>query len=186
MLITQGAFMPRPEKCRRIENYPGVTYFKPAGIPIRDLEEISLSPVEIEALRWKEIENLDQEGGAQKMNISRPTFQRILASARYKIADALIKGKAIRIEGGNFEIAARRFVCKNSHEWDVPFQTAIDNPPRECPTCQIPELQPLRPLGEGCAQPAQVRCCGRKIEPSRQNGREECQKTTGYNPKIFV
>jgi predicted DNA-binding protein (UPF0251 family) len=112
MLITQGAFMPRPEKCRRIENYPGVTYFKPAGIPIRDLEEISLSPVEIEALRWKEIENLDQEGGAQKMNISRPTFQRILASARYKIADALIKGKAIRIEGGNFEIAARRFVFK--------------------------------------------------------------------------
>jgi predicted DNA-binding protein (UPF0251 family) len=80
--------MPRPVKCRRIENVPGATYFKPAGIPISDLEEISLSTDEIEALRLKEIEGLEQEEGAARMNISRPTFQRILASARYKAADA--------------------------------------------------------------------------------------------------
>jgi uncharacterized protein len=154
--------MPRPEKCRRIEQYPEATYYKPAGIPLRSLEEISLSLVEIEALRWKEIENLDQEAGAEKMNISRPTFQRILASARYKIADALIKGKAIRIEGGNFEIAARRFICAQGHEWDVPFYTAVSNPPAACPTCRTAEIRPFYPLVEGCPEPGQERCCGRK------------------------
>ena len=80
---------------------PGVTYFKPAGIPLRNLEEVCLSVEEAEALRLKELEELEQERGAEKMNISRQTFQRILASARQK-------GKAIRIEGGNFEISSHR------------------------------------------------------------------------------
>jgi predicted DNA-binding protein (UPF0251 family)/predicted Fe-Mo cluster-binding NifX family protein len=97
--------MPRPLKCRRVEFLPGVTYFKPAGIPLKNLDEISMSVEEAEALRLKDLEGLEQEGGAEKMNISRPTFQRVLASARQKIADALLNGKAIRIEGGNFEIA---------------------------------------------------------------------------------
>ncbi len=156
--------MPRPTKCRRIENYPGTTYFKPAGIPIRDLEEVSLSPVEIEALRWKEIENLDQEQGAQKMNVSRPTFQRILASARYKVTDALLKGKAIRIEGGNFEIAARRFVCHHGHQWEVSSQNAMSQPPQECPDCHSVEIRPLHPLSEGGAKKNRGTCCGRRID----------------------
>jgi predicted DNA-binding protein (UPF0251 family)/predicted Fe-Mo cluster-binding NifX family protein len=96
--------MPRPIKCRRIESVPGITYFKPAGIPLRMLEEIQLSLEEMEAVRLKDIEDLDQEQSAQKMNISRPTFQRVLESARKKIADALLNGKAIRINGGNFEV----------------------------------------------------------------------------------
>jgi uncharacterized protein len=166
--------MPRPVKCRRIENIPEATYFKPAGIPIRDLEEVSLSPVEIEALRWKEIENLDQEGGAAKMNVSRPTFQRILASARYKITDALLKGKAIRIEGGNFEIAARRFVCRQGHEWDVPFQTAVSQPPQECPSCQSVEIQPLHPLAEGYAKKGRRTCCGRLMDESQNESGPQC------------
>jgi predicted DNA-binding protein (UPF0251 family)/predicted Fe-Mo cluster-binding NifX family protein len=97
--------MPRPLKCRRVEFLPDVTYFKPAGIPLKNLEEISMSVEEAEALRLKDLEGLEQEEGAEKMNISRPTFQRILATARQKIADALLNGKAIRIEGGNFEVA---------------------------------------------------------------------------------
>jgi predicted DNA-binding protein (UPF0251 family)/predicted Fe-Mo cluster-binding NifX family protein len=97
--------MPRPQKCRRVEFLPDVTYFKPAGIPLKNLEEISMSVEEAEALRLKDLEGLEQERGAEKMNISRPTFQRVLASARQKIADALLNGKALRIEGGNFEIA---------------------------------------------------------------------------------
>jgi uncharacterized protein len=96
--------MARPFKCRRVAFIPGVTYFKPAGIPLRFLEEINLSVEEAEALRLKELEGLEQEQGADKMNVSRQTFQRILASARQKVADALLNGKAIRIEGGNFEI----------------------------------------------------------------------------------
>jgi predicted DNA-binding protein (UPF0251 family)/predicted Fe-Mo cluster-binding NifX family protein len=98
--------MPRPQKCRRVEFLPDVTYFKPAGVPLKNLEEISMSIEEAESLRLKDLEGLEQEQGAVRMNVSRPTFQRVLASAREKIADALLNGKAIRIEGGNFEIAA--------------------------------------------------------------------------------
>ncbi|MGD1040831.1 MAG: DUF134 domain-containing protein, partial [Dehalococcoidales bacterium] len=78
--------MPRPFKCRRVGFMPGITYFKPAGLPLRELEEVQLSVEEAEALRLKELEGLDQTQGAEKMNISRPTFQRILASARKKMA----------------------------------------------------------------------------------------------------
>jgi predicted DNA-binding protein (UPF0251 family) len=97
--------MPRPPKCRRVAYLPEATYFKPAGIPLRLLDEVILSVEEAEAIRLKDLEGLEQEQGAEKMNISRPTFQRVLASARQKIADALLNGKAIRIEGGNFEVA---------------------------------------------------------------------------------
>ncbi len=97
--------MPRPLKCRRVALLPNVTYFKPAGIPLRALDEVRLSVEEAEAIRLKDLEGLEQEQGAERMNISRPTFQRVLASARQKIANALLNGKAIRIEGGNFEIA---------------------------------------------------------------------------------
>ena len=81
--------MSRPQKCRRVEYLPNVTYFKPAGIPLRDLEEVGISVEEAEAIRLKDLEGLEQEQGAEKMNISRPTFQRVLASARQKLADAL-------------------------------------------------------------------------------------------------
>jgi len=97
--------MPRPSKCRRVAFLPGVTYFKPAGIPLRLLEEVRLSIEEAEAIRLKELVGLDQELAAEKMNVSRPTFQRVLAEARRKIADALLNGKAVRIEGGNYELA---------------------------------------------------------------------------------
>lgn len=83
---------------------PGTTYFKPAGIPMRVLEDVLLTVDEVEALRLKEIEELDQKTGAERMGISRPTFQRILASARKKMADAVLNGKAIKIEGGIFEM----------------------------------------------------------------------------------
>jgi predicted DNA-binding protein (UPF0251 family)/predicted Fe-Mo cluster-binding NifX family protein len=83
---------------------PGVTYYKPAGIPLRALEENQLSLEELEALRLRDHERLSQIDCAQKMNVSRPTFQRILASARRKIVDTLLAGKALRIEGGNYEL----------------------------------------------------------------------------------
>jgi uncharacterized protein len=97
--------MGRHPLCRRVSSLPSVTFFKPAGIPLRELEEVCLSVEELEAVRLKDIEDLDQEQCAAKMNISRSTFVRILDSARKKMADALISGKAIRIEGGHFKIA---------------------------------------------------------------------------------
>jgi predicted DNA-binding protein (UPF0251 family) len=103
-LLIKELRMPRPFKCRRVAFLPEASYFKPAGIPLRVLSEVRLSVEEAEAIRLKDLEGLAQAPSAQKMNVSRPTFQRVLASARQKIADALLKGKAIRIEGGNFEM----------------------------------------------------------------------------------
>ena len=137
--------MARPFKCRRVAFMPGVTYFKPAGIPLRSLEEVRLSVEEAEAIRLKDLEGLEQEQGAEKMSVSRPTFQRILASARQKMADALLNGKAIRIEGGNFEMAMRRFHCAEGHEWDVPFEAMVAGPPQLCPTCNTPGIAALQP-----------------------------------------
>jgi uncharacterized protein len=157
--------MSRPIKCRRVDFYPGVNYFKPAGIPMRDLEETRLSIEEIEAIRLKDLEGLDQEQGAEKMNISRPTFQRILSSARQKLADAVLNGKAMRIEGGNFIVSPRRFKCSNGHEWDVPYEIAIKEPPQACPVCDSPEIIPLQSWGKKCERPGSGRCCRRELHP---------------------
>ncbi|HEY96139.1 MAG TPA: DUF134 domain-containing protein [Dehalococcoidia bacterium] len=141
--------MPRPRKCRRVENLPGTTYFKPAGIPMRMLEDVHLTIDEVEALRLKEIEDLDQETGAEKMGISRPTFQRILASARKKVANAVLNGKAIRIEGGIFAMENSTYRCFNGHEWNVPFEEMTIMPPELCPTCDTPQIEPVLAAGHG-------------------------------------
>ena len=89
--------MPRPYKFRYISFNPKVKYFKPQGIPLFSLKEVQLKPDEIEAMRLKNIEELDQIEAARRMKISQSTFQRILKSAYEKISDALINGKAIKI-----------------------------------------------------------------------------------------
>jgi|WetSurMetagenome_2_1015567.scaffolds.fasta_scaffold503809_1 uncharacterized protein len=137
--------MGRPPLCRRVGFVPSITYFKPVGIPLKELEEICLSVEELEAIRLKDLEDLEQEQCAEKMNISRPTFVRIIDSARKKIAQALIKGRAIRIEGGNFEMVVRRFRCHNNHEWDVPYEKLINNAPQSCPTCGIGDIVAIQP-----------------------------------------
>ena len=106
MLITHNRawkardFMTRPCCLRRIAFMPGVRYFKPAGIPLKELEEITIALDELEALRLADLEGLYQEQAAKKMKISRPTFARIVETARRKTASALIHGKALRLEGG--------------------------------------------------------------------------------------
>ena len=67
--------MPRPPRCQRVTYIPEVTYFKPVGIPLRSLEEVHMSMEEAEALRLKDMEGLEQEQGAERMNVSRPTFK---------------------------------------------------------------------------------------------------------------
>jgi predicted DNA-binding protein (UPF0251 family) len=142
--------MPRPVKWRRVDSVPSVTHFKPAGIPLHSLEEVNLTVEEVEAIRLKDVEGLEQEECAQSMQISRPTFHRVLESARKKLADALLNGKAIRIEGGNFELAMRRFKCRNDgYEWDVPFDKMVVGPPSACPACHSTEIQPAPGFGFG-------------------------------------
>ena len=90
--------MPRPRKRRRIRGNPNSSYFKPAGIRMTALEESVLSISEFEALRLIDFKEIPQEKAAKEMQISQPTLSRILKVGRKKIADAIINGKAIKIE----------------------------------------------------------------------------------------
>ena len=98
---------------------PGVTYFKPRGIPMRLLEEVRLSVDELEALRLKDLEGLEQEEAAQEMGVSRQTFQRIIEEAHRKVAESLVLGRALSIEGGDYELAPMSFRCRRcGHRWE--------------------------------------------------------------------
>jgi uncharacterized protein len=90
--------MPRPKLPRRLRFNPEVAYFKPRGIPLRELEEVVLGADELEAIKLHDVDGMDHTAAAQYMDISQPTFGRILNEAYRKIALALIKGKAIRLE----------------------------------------------------------------------------------------
>jgi uncharacterized protein len=107
--------MPRPFKRRRVCCEPNSSYFKPAGIKKRELEESILAVDEFEAVRLKDFLALDQSECAEKMNISQPTFHRLILRARKKIADAIINSKAIKIEGGNFVFSGRN--GRNRHRF---------------------------------------------------------------------
>lgn len=120
---------------------------------MRLLEEVCLSVDEAEAIRLKDLEGLEQEEGADRMGISRPTFQRILLSGRQKVADALLNGKAMKIEGGHVELAARFKCAEDGHEWDQPPGSLPGRPPL-CPHCHSPRAVPVLPAGFG-------RRCGR-------------------------
>ncbi len=130
LLIT----MARPRKQRYIGDPPRIPVFKPQGIPVRALEVLVLTLDEFEALRLADVEGDQHEDAAAKMNISRPTFGRILESAHRTVAEALLKGKALHIQGGPVTIAKRgRLRCRRCrHAWDVPVPAA---PEFRCPRC---------------------------------------------------
>lgn len=96
--------MTRPKHCRYVERKPGVTYFKPRGIPMTELTESLLTVEGLEALRLADLEGLTASEGAERMRISRHTFGRTLAQARRAVADALVNGRALCIEGGTYAV----------------------------------------------------------------------------------
>ncbi|RCW48311.1 MULTISPECIES: DUF134 domain-containing protein [unclassified Halanaerobium] len=96
--------MARPIKDRLIQQLPEVKFFKPAGVPAHKLEIVELNMEEVESLRLKDVEGLTQAEAAEKMNVSRPTFQRVLTSARQKVAEALTCGKALHFSGGDYKL----------------------------------------------------------------------------------
>ena len=96
--------MPRPKCCRHVCGVPDKNYFKPRGIPSIELEEVVLNLDEYEAIRLVDYEQLYQEEAAIRMNISRQTFGRIIEAAHKKIADVLMNGKALKIEGGEVSL----------------------------------------------------------------------------------
>lgn len=96
--------MPRPRKCRRVEQSPKADYFKPRGVPLLDLIEVYLDIEGLEALRLADLEGLTAEKAAERMGVSRHIFGRVLAQARSIVAEALVEGRALRIEGGRHEL----------------------------------------------------------------------------------
>jgi predicted DNA-binding protein (UPF0251 family) len=141
---------------------PESNYFKPRGIPLSMLEEVILTVDEFEAIRLADLENLYQEQAAEKMKVSRPTFGRIIDSAHKKVAEALVKGKALKIEGGEFEMAAmRKFKCYGcQHSWELPYGTGR---PENCPSCRsgnIHRAQEGRGFTRGSGR-GQRSCCRR-------------------------
>ena len=127
--------MARPRLCRRVGCMPESLYFKPRGIPLSSLEEINLTIDEFESIRLADLEGLYQDQAAERMNVSRQTFGRIIDSAHKKVAEALVQGKALKIEGGDFEMnAIRKFKCDDcQHTWELPHGTGR---PGNCPSCQ--------------------------------------------------
>ena len=139
--------MVRPRKDRYVAFNPEVSYFKPRGIPMYDLSEVRLTVDEREAIRLADLLGMSHEDAGRQMGVSRATFGRIIQRARLTVADALINGKAINIEGGNFRMieGPRMFRCGAcEHVWEEPRGTGR---PPGCPGCgdakfyRIPETE---------------------------------------------
>jgi predicted DNA-binding protein (UPF0251 family) len=113
---------------------PEISYFKPRGIPMHSLSEVRLTVDEREAIRLADLHGMSHEQAGRHMHISRATFGRIIQQARKIVADALINGKAINIEGGNYKVAdqAQTLTCgRCSHQW----VEARGKEPEVCPKC---------------------------------------------------
>ncbi len=136
--------MVRPQNSRHIQHLPEIAYFIPHGIPLSELEEVIVTLDELESLRLADVEGLYHEEAAQVMSLSRATFGRIIESARRKVAQALIRGKALRIEGGNYIMTGQPvFHCNDCHhEWPRPLGVghAIIGRPKECPICKSRDI----------------------------------------------
>lgn len=126
--------MPRPCKFRRVGYEPTEVFFKPRAVPLSELEIVNLKLDELEAMRLVDIESLYHEDAAKRMGISRQTFDRIIQRAHTTVAEALVNGKAIHIEGGNIMVSKKTFICSDcQHRWTLPFGTSR---PSECPSCK--------------------------------------------------
>jgi len=178
--------MPRPMKLRQVTATPAVTFFKPAGVPLSMLESVTLALEEVEAIRLKDIEDLHQEECAQRMGVSRGTFHQVLKSARAKLADAILGGKAIRVEGGAFAFPGARFRCRrDGSEWALPPGPLPSESSVSCPSCNGREVQPV-------PDPSS-RCCGGRGRNRRGHGwhgswgrSAPAQPRAGNSPHVTV
>ena len=138
--------MTRPKCCRKIGCMPDVNYYKPRGIPSSLLEEVVLTLDEFEALKLADSDGLYQEQAAIKMDVSRQTFGRIIDSAHKKIADVLIHGKALKIEGGDVEI--RNIKNSKGKKCNRLSENSFDKEDQiECPNCK--KVKNIKNLSQG-------------------------------------
>ncbi len=124
--------MPRPKKCRIVKEPPQYLRFKPAGIRLSELEQIEMTLDELEAIRLADFEKLDHTQASEQMEISRSTFTRLLDSAHQKVAQFLLDGKALTVEGGEIHFRDNLFECGNCGNV---FSVTIENDFGRCPQC---------------------------------------------------
>lgn len=123
--------MARPVSTRKVPKRLKERMFKPQGIRMAQLEQLSLTLDGLEALRLADLEGLYQEEAAKRMGVSRATFARVLTEARKVVAEALVNGKAVEIGGGSVDRRARS-------KWPCPVHGGGDRRGRSC-RCQRQE-----------------------------------------------
>jgi len=142
--------MPRPQDNRIVYEPPLFTEFKPMGVKGQDLEQILLTLDEYEAFRLADYNGLSHATAADEMEISRSTFSRLIERARRKIAEFMIQGKWLTIEGGNIHFRNNIIRCLNCGHM---FRISIHRTIAECPACHSNNLVNLAGgFGHG-------RCC---------------------------
>lgn len=132
--------MPRPKNNRIVNEPPVFTDFKPIGVKGVDLEQVVLSLDEFEAFRLADQLGFSQEEAAGEMEISRPTFTRLIEKARKKIAVFIVEGKMLSIDGGNIHFRNNIIKCQScGHMFKTKFNEIIT----ECPACHSEKIQNL-------------------------------------------
>ena len=129
--------MPRPKSNRIVHEPPVFTEFKPIGVKAMTLDLVKLSLDELEAIRLADFMGLSQEEAAEEMEISRPTFTRLIEKARKKMADFILNGKLLNVDGGNIHFRNNIIKCQNCGHM---FRTRFDEEILECPSCHSNNL----------------------------------------------
>ena len=144
--------MVRKRCCGIVEMEPCSRKFSP--VPSSEAPRMEVGMEELEALRLKDMEGKEQAECAALMGLSRPTFQRVLYSARAKIARALVEGREICIKGGNYRMRNRMFLCLDcGGQWEVEPCTAGGKHGYEIPCPQCGSMKKAR-IEEDGKQPA--------------------------------
>jgi predicted DNA-binding protein (UPF0251 family)/DNA-directed RNA polymerase subunit RPC12/RpoP len=144
-MVLCALVVPKPKKRRFVQQPPAVTYYKPQGIPLFQLEQVVLHVDEYEAIRLVDYEGLHLEQAAEQLRISRATCARIIDSAHRKIATALTNGQAIRIEGGAFVLGKNRYRCRDcGSRWEIEIGARpAAGAAVSCPACRSGRVQDL-------------------------------------------
>ncbi len=160
--------MPRPQDNRIVLEPPLFSEFKPLGIKGQDLERIQLALDEFEAFRLADHIGLSHAEAADEMGISRPTFSRLIEKARKNVADFIIQGKLLTIEGGNVHFRNNIIKCQSCGHM---FKTNMVNTITECPACHSGNLINLAGgFGHG-------KCCDyARKDPKRHQGEKKTKK----------
>lgn len=138
IIFTENLFhMPRTEKNRVVHMPPLFSEFKPIGVPVQELNEANLTLDEFEAFRLADYMGLSHAEGADEMGISRSTFTRLIEKSRKKIADFIIEGRVLLIEGGNIHFRNNIIRCQQCGHM---FKTSISKDVNKCPSCNSTDL----------------------------------------------